>query len=150
MKIAQLTPQLSASPQILPGDLGAIAAQGFKTLICNRPDGEGADQPTHEELATAAATLGMRLHYLPVVSGKVEDASATRFGALLSASPGPVLAYCRTGMRATTLWALSSAPTTPAAELIAAARQAGYDLSALALRLAAPAAAANGSERTDA
>ncbi len=92
MNIAQLTPQLSASPQILPGDLGAIAAQGFKTLICNRPDGEGADQPTHQELATAAATLGMRLHYLPVASGRVQDASAKSFGELLATSPGPVLA----------------------------------------------------------
>lgn len=150
MKIAQLTPQLSVSPQILPGDLGAIAAQGFKTLICNRPDGEGADQPSHRELATAAAPLGMTLHYLPVVSGAVEDASATSFGELLSASTGPVLAYCRTGMRSTTLWALASAATTPAAELIGVARQAGYDLSALAPRLAMPGAPAVGSARTDA
>lgn len=73
MKAAQLMPQRSVSP-ILPGDLGAIAAQGFKTLICNRPDGEGADQPTHRELAHAAAALGMTLHYLPVVAGKVDDA----------------------------------------------------------------------------
>jgi sulfide:quinone oxidoreductase len=150
MKIARLTPSLSVSPQIQLDDLPAIAAQGFKTLICNRPDGEGADQPTHQELAAAAARLGITLHYLPVVSGKVENASATRFGVLLATSAAPVLAYCRTGMRSTTLWALSSASTTPATELIAAARQAGYDLSALAPRLTTPMASAIGSERTDA
>lgn len=148
MTIARLTPQLSVSPQILPGDLGAIAAQGFKTLICDRPDGEGADQPSHRELATAAAPLGMTLHYLPVVAGKVDDASATRFGELLAASAGPVLAYCGSGMRATTLWALASAATMPSATLIGAARQAGYDLSALAQRLVVATASAIGSGRT--
>ena len=31
---------------------------GFRAIICNRPDGEGADQPTFDEIAEAFAALG--------------------------------------------------------------------------------------------
>ncbi len=136
MTPARLTDRLTISPQITAADLPILAAQGCTTVICNRPDGEGADQPTHQELAQAASALGITLHYLPVVAGKVDDATASAFGDLLATAPGPVLAYCRTGTRSTTLWALSAAARgAAAASLIDTARQAGYDLSALAERL---------------
>jgi sulfide:quinone oxidoreductase len=47
LKIAAkpITPSLSVSEQVLPQDIAALAAAGFKSVICNRPDGEGADQP---------------------------------------------------------------------------------------------------------
>jgi sulfide:quinone oxidoreductase len=54
----------------------------------------------------------------------------------MQALPKPVLAYCRTGMRAATLWALSEAPRRALPDIVAAARAAGYDLSALARRIA--------------
>ncbi|VAW15493.1 hypothetical protein MNBD_ALPHA12-622, partial [hydrothermal vent metagenome] len=50
----------------------------------------------------------------------------------LENSSGPVLCYCRTGTRSTTLWALSQAGKKPAKEIIEAAAQAGYDISHLA------------------
>lgn len=150
MTIARLNDRLSVSPQLQLGDLPAVAARGFKTLICNRPDGEGADQPTHQEMSAAAAALGLRLHYLPVVSGTVDDASARAFGALLSKEAAPVLAYCRTGMRSVTLWALSSSGTESTDALMAAGEKAGYDLSALAPRLGATAAVNRVEQRTDA
>lgn len=135
MKISRLTEQLSVAPQVMPADLAEIAAMGFKTLICNRPDGEGADQPTHQELAAAAQGLGMTLAYQPVISGQVMDESARIFGEHVSASTGPVLAFCRSGMRSTTLWALSVAGSEAPDAIMAAAKSAGYDLSALASRL---------------
>lgn len=149
MTIARLSDRLSVSPQLQLQDLPSIAAQGFKTLICNRPDGEGVDQPTHQEMAAAAASQGLKLHYLPVVSGKVEDSSAKAFGELLASQPGPVLAYCRSGMRSATLWALSSAGTAATSDLIVG-KQAGYDLSALAPRIGASAAVNLVGQRTDA
>lgn len=135
MPSRRLTDQLSVSPQIEPSELPAIAEQGFRTLICNRPDGEGADQPTHQQLSQAAAALGMRLHYLPVTPGQLDEASIAGFGKLLAEAPGPVLAYCRTGTRSTMLWALSQAGRQPAAQLLQTAQEAGYDISALAGRL---------------
>ena len=46
MDIKPLNPGISVSPQIAPGDMAEIAAQGFKAIICNRPDGEEAGQPS--------------------------------------------------------------------------------------------------------
>ncbi|MDP3294992.1 MAG: TIGR01244 family sulfur transferase [Nevskia sp.] len=151
MTIARLTDQLSVSPQLQISDLASVSKQGFKTLICNRPDGEGADQPTHQELADAASSLGLTVQYLPVISGKVGDADAQAFGNLLATAESPVLAFCRSGMRSATLWALSAAHQQSAAELIRSAKEAGYDLSALAPRLANATSAPDIiGERTDA
>ena len=50
-----LTPHLCVSPQILVSDLPALAQAGFKAIICNRPDGEGADQPSFKEIEIGRA-----------------------------------------------------------------------------------------------
>ncbi|WNC94873.1 TIGR01244 family sulfur transferase [Paraburkholderia sp. FT54] len=136
MDIKKLTAELAVSQQIAASDVRAIAQAGFRAVICNRPDGEGADQPNFSEIEAAARDQGIEAHYLPIESGKVGDADAARFGELMRALPKPVLAYCRTGMRAATLWALSEAPRGTLPDIVAAASAAGYDLSALARRIA--------------
>ncbi|MGF1503482.1 MAG: TIGR01244 family sulfur transferase [Paracoccaceae bacterium] len=136
MDIKTITPALSVSPQIAPGDIAAIKAAGFRAIICNRPDGEGADQPTHEEIDRAARAAGLETRYLPVTTGKVQDADATAFGTALRDLPGPVLAYCRSGMRSATLWSLSEAKTRPMAEILGATKAAGYDMNGVARRIA--------------
>lgn len=135
MTIRSLTDLLSVSPQIAATDLPALHAAGIRTIVCNRPDGEGADQPTVAEIRAAAAPLGIAVHYLPVDTGKVTDDQARQFDALVASVAGPVLAYCRSGTRSATLWALSQADRRPAGDIIATAAAAGYDLAALAPRL---------------
>ena len=44
-----------------------------------------------------------------IVPGQVTDADISAFGAALNDMHGPLLAFCRTGTRSTTLWALSQA-----------------------------------------
>ncbi len=51
--------------------------------------------------------------------------------ALALAAPAPVLAYCRTGTRSITAWALTHGGQGNADDIIAAGAQAGYDLSSL-------------------
>ena len=136
MDIKSLTPNLSVSPQILASELQAVADAGFKALICNRPDGEGADQPSFDEIAQAAARLGLQARYLPAETGKVRDEDGKAFGALLHQLPGPVLAYCRTGMRSTTMWALSQAGVTPLPQILEAGRKAGFEMQSLVQRIA--------------
>ena len=135
MTIRTLTDLLSVSPQIAATDLPALHAAGIRTIVCNRPDGEGADQPTVDEIRAAAAPLGIAVHYLPVDTGKVTDDQARQFDALVASLAGPVLAYCRSGTRSATLWALSQADRRPAGDIVAIAAAAGYDLGALAPRL---------------
>ncbi|WP_322039262.1 TIGR01244 family sulfur transferase [Burkholderia diffusa] len=135
MTIRSLTDLLSVSPQIAATDLPALHAAGIRTIVCNRPDGEGADQPTVAEIRAAAAPLGIAVHYLPVDTGKVTDDQARQFDALVASLAGPVLAYCRSGTRSATLWALSQADRRPAGDIVAIAATAGYDLAALVPRL---------------
>jgi len=136
MDIKALTPNLSVSPQILASELQAVADAGFKALICNRPDGEGADQPSFDEIAQAAARLGLQASYLPAETGQVRDEDGKAFGALLHTLPGPVLAYCRTGMRSTTMWALSQSGVTPLPQILEAGRKAGFEMQSLVQRIA--------------
>ena len=135
MQIKTITAQISVSPQIVADDLPAIAAAGFRSIICNRPDGEAADQPTYEEIETAASAAGLEARYLPIVAGKVRDEDAEEFGTALLELPGPVFAYCRTGTRSATLWSLSQARTMSAADILAATRSAGYDMAGVVRRI---------------
>ncbi|MEM1429645.1 MAG: TIGR01244 family sulfur transferase [Pseudomonadota bacterium] len=136
MDVRKITDEVSVAPQIQPADVAGIAAAGFRAIICNRPDGEGADQPTFEEIEAEAEKHGVKVTYLPIVSGSVRDEDATAFGAAMTALPGPVLAYCRTGTRSATLWSLSQADRRPLAEILAAAKAAGYDMNGVARRIA--------------
>jgi len=136
MDIKAITPTLSVSPQILTSEMQAIAHAGFKAIICNRPDGEGPDQPGFAEIERAAQQLGLQARYLPAETGKVSDEDGKSFGELLHTLPGPVLAYCRTGMRSTTMWALSQAGTLPLAHILDTSQKAGFDMKPLVQRIA--------------
>jgi sulfide:quinone oxidoreductase len=137
MTAKTITPTLSVSEQILPDEVAALAGAGFRAIICNRPDGEGADQPAFAEIEAAAQAAGMEAAYLPIVSGMVGDADALAFGAALDRLPGPVLAYCRTGTRSATLWSLSQGGRgRPLPEILAATKGAGYDMAGVVRRIA--------------
>ncbi len=128
--------RLSVSGQIAPSDVAALAAAGYRAILCNRPDGEGADQATFEEIAAEAEQAGLEARYLPVVSGKVTDEDAAAFGRALDELPGPVFAYCRSGTRSVTLWSLSQAEKLDLTEILQRAKAAGYDMSGVVRRIA--------------
>ncbi|WP_407494914.1 TIGR01244 family sulfur transferase [Pseudooceanicola sp. MF1-13] len=135
MEIKTITETLSVSPQISADDLQAIKDAGFRAVICNRPDGEGADQPTFEEIDAKAEALGLVTYYQPITSGKVTDEDATTFGLALDSLPGPVLAYCRTGTRSATLWSLSQAKVMTTSDILARTKAAGYDMAGVVRRI---------------
>ncbi len=135
MKLANLAKGVLVADQILPEDLKDLTALGIKTIFCHRPDGEGADQPNFAEIAQAAKKLKIKMHYLPVVSGKISDADVTAFSELFKEAKQPVLGYCRSGMRAATLWALSQGASLGLAQTLEAGKQAGFDLSGLTQRI---------------
>ena len=137
MHIKSVTSSLSVSEQIAVADVEEIVATGFKSIICNRPDGEGADQPTFAEIEVAAKAAGVVAVYQPVVSGKVGDDDAAAFGVLMDRLPKPVLAYCRTGTRSATIWSLSEgARSRSLSDILTATKLAGYDMAAVVRRIA--------------
>lgn len=129
MKIVFLYESLSVSGQIKLSDLKLIAAKGITTIINNRPDGEAPRQPRSETLDKRAKELGLTYHYIPVISGAMTGKNAVDFASALNKSQGPVLAFCWTGTRSTTLWAKSQKGLLPADAIIKQASNAGYDLS---------------------
>jgi sulfide:quinone oxidoreductase len=144
MDLKKITDKTSVSPQITPQDMAAIKEAGFRAIICNRPDGEGADQPSFEEIEKAAKKAGIEAAYVPITSGMVRDEDVTAFGAALKGLPRPVLAYCRTGTRSATLWSFHESKKRPMAEILAATKAAGYDMNGVARRIAN-----GGKNRTD-
>ncbi len=136
MDIRKITDGLSVSPQIELADMAALKQAGFRSIISNRPDAEGPDQPGHAEIKAAAAAEGLEFRYLPVTPGTVTDATAEAFGTALTELPGPVLAFCRTGTRSATLWSLAEAKHRPLPQILAATRAAGYDMNGVARRIA--------------
>jgi sulfide:quinone oxidoreductase len=135
MDIHTLTTALSVAPQIVAADLKTLREAGFRSVICNRPDGEAADQPLFGEIERAARDQGLQARYLPAESGKVSDEQGAAFGALMAELPKPVLAFCRTGVRSTTMWALSQAGVTPLPQIIERAAKAGFDLKGVVRRI---------------
>lgn len=136
MNLKMLTAQLSITPQIVPDDLVTLTERGFRSVVCNRPDGEGADQPNFAEIAVRCQSHGLEAAYLPVVSGKISDEDASAFGELLDRLPGPIAAYCRTGTRSATLWALSEASRDRSLpDILASTKAAGCDLSSAVRRM---------------
>jgi len=137
MQAKSITPILAVSEQITPDDVAAIAAAGFKSILCNRPDGEGADQPVFAEIEAAAKAAGLASAYQPIISGKVSDADAEAFGTVMDGLPKPVFAYCRTGTRSATLWSLSEGARGRALpDILAATKAAGYDMAGVVRRIA--------------
>jgi len=136
MEIRKIDRAISVSPQIGPADIAAIKKAGFRSIICNRPDGEGADQPGFGEIEAKAQKAGLEAIYMPIQSGMVRDEDAEKFGAALQDLPGPVFAYCRTGTRSATLWSLSQANAKPLSDILAATKAAGYDMNGVARRIA--------------
>jgi len=142
MSIAKLTEDLYVSPQIDIDALKDLKARGIRAVVSNRPDGEQADQPTSDEVEAAARAQGLEYRHIPVVSGQIGDAEVAAFAEALKALPGPVLAFCRSGTRSTSLWALANAATLGPDAVLKTAADAGYDLEGLKPRLADRAQAA--------
>ena len=107
MRIVEITPDYSVSPQIAASDVGEIDALGFRSIMCNRPDGEDPVQPGVAEVRAEAERLGLAFAFVPVISGQITDGDVDDFAAALDDLPVPVLAYCRSGSRCQNLWMLA-------------------------------------------
>jgi uncharacterized protein (TIGR01244 family) len=123
-----VTDDFAVSPQLTSADVAA-AAKGFTLIINNRPDGEAPDQPAGDTIADAAKQAGLAYAYIPVVGRPtLEQARAV----ISAAQNDKTLAFCRSGTRSITAWAMGQAAAgkRSRAELIDLGRAAGYDLAA--------------------
>ncbi len=123
-----ITHDFAVAAQLAPDDIARAAAEGVKTLINNRPEGE-AGQPKEGEMRATARALRLDYRSIPF-SGQPPPAVVAATAEILEQAAGPVLAYCRTGTRSIMAWAMAQAlcglrrPN----EIIALAAKVGYDL----------------------
>jgi uncharacterized protein (TIGR01244 family) len=99
MNLQMITEDFTVSPQILASDIVEIAASGFKSVICNRPDGESFDQTPYAEIEAEVLKAGLSFKYIPVVSGAMTHEDVVAMAEALKELPAPVFAYCRSGTR---------------------------------------------------
>jgi sulfide:quinone oxidoreductase len=108
VSITEITPDYSVSPQIAREDVAAIAARGFRAIMCNRPDGESPGQPSVEDVRAEAERCGLAFAFVPVISVRINATNVADFTDALAQLPTPVLAYCRSGARCQHLWMLAA------------------------------------------
>jgi len=105
LEIACHTSNFGTAGQITPDDIQEIVAQGYQSIINNRPDSEGGpSQPLNSEIEAAAIKAGLKYEYLPVISGQMTREQVEKMAQLLETLPKPILAFCRSGARSSNLF----------------------------------------------
>lgn len=104
MPINKISDLFSASKQISPEDVSKISDAGFKVIICNRPDGEEAGQPTADEIGAACKAEGVAFYHLPFQGTDLTLELVDEFRTVMDNAEGPVFAYCRSGQRCAHLY----------------------------------------------
>jgi sulfide:quinone oxidoreductase len=130
MQTVRITPALSVADQIDERDVEALAAAGFKAIICNRPDSEGGTPS--ERIRAACDRHGIKFFLQPVEYGRLGVADGDAFGQILQQCDQPTLGYCRSGRRTTALWAIAAAPLVGAPAVLQRAARIGVPLDELA------------------
>lgn len=104
MQVTKITDTYSVSSQINEADIAEIKAAGFKTVMCNRPDGEEIGQPEVAAIAAAAKEHGLKFFHVPMDQTGITQSILDNFQEAVVEENAPVFAYCRTGNRCTMLW----------------------------------------------
>jgi sulfide:quinone oxidoreductase len=99
----KLSSEISVSAQPSARDLALIHTLGFKSIVCNRPDGEAIDQSLYGEIAQASEYAGLKTAYLPIEQDGPTSDDILKMAELVKTLPHPILAYCETGARCETL-----------------------------------------------
>ncbi|KAA8386812.1 TIGR01244 family sulfur transferase [Acetobacter oryzifermentans] len=109
MQYHSVSPDFAVSPQITVDDIPLIHGAGFKTIICNRPDGEEAGQPSAETIGEAARKAGLAFIAIPISAPLTPSSDAViETQEAINTLPGPIFAYCRSGNRSAQAWTLAT------------------------------------------
>ena len=137
MDIRPLSPTYAVSPQIAAEDVAAIAAAGYTTIICNRPDSEVPPALQADAIGAAAKAAGLGFVVIPVTHQTLDASKVAAQMDAMAQAGGPVLAYCASGTRCSIVWSMAQAGTIAADDIINATAKAGYDLAGMRPQLEA-------------
>jgi uncharacterized protein (TIGR01244 family) len=123
-------------PQINVSDIKNLNRLGIRTIIIARPENETADQPEISTICETADVFGIAVYQIPIIPGNITDDQVREFNKITAKLSDPVFAYCRSGLRAISLWALNKAANGFSVDAILhISSNANYDLTALSSRL---------------
>ena len=118
MDIKELEPGFSICHAIYPSDMAELKSRGFRPIICTRMPRQ------------AAKAIGIEWVEIPVTPGDYTPEAVEAFGVAIETLPTPILAFCRSGRRAVSLWIHNQMQqaTCDIGPLLQAAHAAGHDL----------------------
>src|SRR5260370_437416 len=87
--LAALAPGIAAAGALDQHDIEALAQQGVRTIINNRPDDEDAGQVPPAEARQIAAAHGIAYHHIPVTGPSLSREDVDAFAPVLSCAPQP-------------------------------------------------------------
>lgn len=131
MDLREIVPGFYAAPQLEPGDMAALAAQGVSTVICNRPEVENPPALQAAAMQAAAEAAGMAFVFNPISMGAMTMENVEEQADAMAGAEGTVVAYCASGTRSAVMWALAQAGAMPTDDILAATAKAGYPLDGL-------------------
>lgn len=127
-----LTPHFAVTGALGRDDLANVAAQGFKSVLSNLPDGELRQHPSAAEEAELAGRAGLAFRHVPAIKSEIfGDQVVEGVSEALAALQGPILAHCASGIRSAIAWAAAAARSQPADCVLAALKGAGFELAAM-------------------
>jgi uncharacterized protein (TIGR01244 family) len=105
LTITKHSESFSSCPQISPHDIPEIIKLGYKTIINNRPDNEGGiAQPSSDVIKAAAEKAGLHYIHIPVTPNNITPSHVETCASFVDGAPTPILGFCKTGMRASSLY----------------------------------------------
>lgn len=143
---APLLDGVTVREQVMIPELESLKAQGVRSIVSLRPDGESSDQPAAQVLGDAARAAGLTFAYVPVPMRGIPDDAVNGLRSVLATAPRPVVLYCKSGTRAARTWALAEASRAGGASadaITAAVRSAGKVVDDLKEQIAARIATRN-------
>lgn len=128
LEIVNLTPEFAIGPQIGPDDIGALRDAGFAAILNARPDDEIGTYMPSDKAERLARAAGLAYAFTPTEGHAIfEHDVIDRFEAALAELPRPIYAHCKSGTRASILWALVAARHRDVEDVIATLRAAGQE-----------------------
>lgn len=103
-----MSQQVSFAGQLFPEHMAEVASRGFRSVINNRPDGEGGpEQPSSAEIEAAARAAGLDYVFQPITPGQIGQFELEMFARHYRELPKPILMFCRTGNRSSQLFQMA-------------------------------------------
>jgi uncharacterized protein (TIGR01244 family) len=104
-----LAPGVFVAGAIAPADIAAFRQGGGAFVVDLLPDDEAAPQARSPQMDAAARDAGLGFVYAPTKSSPLSAQAVAEAGKALASGKRPILIYCRSGSRASRVWALVEA-----------------------------------------